>query len=50
MYFFYIDESGSRDPQVFKKKSDGTVANKDHIYVLTAISLPGAKEPSNWMV
>jgi hypothetical protein len=39
MYFFYIDESGSRDPQVFKKKSDGTVASKDHIYVLTAISL-----------
>jgi hypothetical protein len=39
MYFFYIDESGSRDPEVFQKKPDGTVVNKDHIYVLTAISL-----------
>ncbi len=34
MYFFYFDESGSRDPSV------GTPNNpKDHIYVLTAVGL-----------
>ncbi|MCY4342492.1 MAG: DUF3800 domain-containing protein [Gammaproteobacteria bacterium] len=34
MYFFYVDESGSRDP------SHGTAAHpKDHIYVLLAIGL-----------
>ena len=31
MYFFYFDESGSRDPSI------GTVAKpKDHLYVLLA--------------
>jgi hypothetical protein len=39
MYFFYIDESGSRDPQVRLEKPDGTTITKDHIYVLTAVSL-----------
>lgn len=34
MYFFYFDESGSRDPSI------GTPASpKDHIYVLTAVGL-----------
>lgn len=34
MYFFYIDESGSRDPSI------GTAAKpKDHIYVLLAVGL-----------
>src|SRR5579871_5022602 len=34
MYFFYFDESGSRDPSV------GTTANpKDHLYVLLAIGM-----------
>lgn len=39
MYFFYIDESGTRDPQVSAKKSDGTAYAKEHLYVLTAVSL-----------
>lgn len=39
MYFFYIDESGSRDPQASKIKADGTVQAKDHLYVLTAVAL-----------
>lgn len=39
MYFFYIDESGSRDPQTTKIKPDGTVVEKDPIYVLTAVGM-----------
>ena len=39
MYFFYIDESGSRDPAISMTKADGTVVPKDHLYVLTAVSL-----------
>ncbi len=39
MYFFYIDESGSRDPETSLKKADGTVVPKDHIYVLIGVSL-----------
>lgn len=39
MYFFYVDESGSRDPKVLQEKADGTITKKDHIYVLTAVSL-----------
>lgn len=39
MYFFYIDESGSLDPEVAGARSDGTKFNKDHLYVLTAVSL-----------
>lgn len=39
MYFFYIDESGTRDPEVIGKKSDGTTFAKEHLYVLTAVSL-----------
>lgn len=34
MYFFYFDESGSRDP------STGTPTNpKDHLYVLLAVGM-----------
>ena len=34
MYFFYFDESGSRDP------STGTTEKpKDHLYVLLAVSM-----------
>ena len=34
MYFFYFDESGSRDPSI------GTVAKpKDHLYVLLAVGM-----------
>ncbi len=39
MYLFYIDESGNRDPQVQGKRADGSTFNKDHIYVLLAVSL-----------
>ena len=39
MYFFYIDESGTKDPQVSGVKADGTPFTKDHLYVLTAVSL-----------
>ena len=39
LYFFYIDESGTRDPEVVKTKADGTTAPKEHLYVLTAVSL-----------
>ena len=39
MYFFYIDESGSRDPQTSKTKADGSVQAKEHLYVLTAVAL-----------
>lgn len=39
MYFFYIDESGSRDPQVTGTRQDGSIFAKDHLYVLTAVGL-----------
>jgi len=39
MYFFYIDESGSRDPETRKIKADGSTVIKDHLYVLTAVAL-----------
>jgi hypothetical protein len=39
MYFFYIDDSGSRDPTVQSVRADGTVVAKDHLYVLTAVGL-----------
>jgi len=39
MYFFYIDESGTRDPEVAKVRADGTTQPKEHLYVLTAVSL-----------
>jgi hypothetical protein len=39
MYFFYIDESGTKDPEVSGTRSDGSAYAKDHLYVLTAVSL-----------
>ncbi len=39
MYFFYFDESGSRDPKARETKPDGAVILKDHIYSLTAVGL-----------
>ncbi len=39
MYFFYFDESGSRDPKAFEARADGSAQAKDHIYSLTAIGL-----------
>jgi hypothetical protein len=39
MYFFYVDESGTRDPQVVGVGKDGKPFQKDHLYVLTAVSL-----------
>ncbi len=39
MYFFYIDESGTKDPEVTGVKPDGTSFTKEHLYVLTAVSL-----------
>jgi hypothetical protein len=39
MYFFYFDESGSRDPRASIALPDGSHRPKDHIYVLTALSL-----------
>jgi len=39
MYFFYFDESGSRDPRAFIALPNGSIQPKDHIYVLTALSL-----------
>jgi hypothetical protein len=39
MYFFYIDDSGNRDPGLQLVRPDGTVFVKDHLYVLTAVGL-----------
>jgi len=39
MYFFYIDESGTRDPEVAGVRKDGYPFTKDHLYVLSAVAL-----------
>jgi len=39
MYFFYIDESGTHDPSLVGTRKDGTKFDKEHLYVLTAVSL-----------
>lgn len=39
MYFFYFDESGSRDPKAVRVLADGSEVSKDHIYCLTAVGL-----------
>jgi hypothetical protein len=39
MYFFYVDEAGNRDPQIDGLTKKGEKIAKDHIYVLTAVSL-----------
>ena len=39
MYFFYVDESGTKDPQTTGLTKDGQPFEKDWLYVLFAISL-----------
>lgn len=39
MYLFYIDESGTLDPEVSFEKEDGTVVEKEWLYTLTAFGL-----------
>lgn len=40
MYFFYVDESGTKDPQTGKaRRPDGSEVHREHIYALTAVSL-----------
>jgi hypothetical protein len=39
MYFFYFDESGNRDPKCSVKLVDGSIEQRDPLYVLTAIGL-----------
>lgn len=39
MYFFYVDESGSRDPKVTGTRKNGTTFAKEHLYVLAAVGL-----------
>ena len=39
MYFFYVDESGTLDPEVTGRRADGSTFAKEHIYVLLAVCL-----------
>ena len=39
MYFFYVDESGTKDPKVSGTRKDGSLLEKDWLYVLFAVSL-----------
>ena len=39
MYLFYIDETGSRDPETQSIKADGTIREKDPLYALTAVGI-----------
>lgn len=39
MYLFYVDESGNLDCELTKVRADGSVLDKDWLYVLTAVSL-----------
>ena len=39
MYFFYIDESGSKDSKTTGTKVDGSSFGKDWVYVVTAVSV-----------
>lgn len=39
MYFFYVDESGSKDPKITGSRKDGSIITKDWPYVLFAVSL-----------
>ncbi len=39
MYFFYVDESGSKDPKISGVKKNGTKFEKDWLYILFAISI-----------
>lgn len=54
MYFFYIDDSGSRDPSFESVRPDGTTVPKDPVYVLTAVGFyektwrPIEEELTDW--
>jgi hypothetical protein len=37
MYFFYLDETGNRDPRFQEVKPDGSIRALDHLYVVTAV-------------
>jgi hypothetical protein len=39
MYFFYVDETGNRNPRVEIVRPDGRMVQNDWLYVLTAVSL-----------
>lgn len=39
MYFFYADESGTLDPSITGERADGSKYPKEHLYVLSAVSL-----------
>ncbi|MDA8090253.1 MAG: DUF3800 domain-containing protein [Nitrospiraceae bacterium] len=39
LYFFYVDESGTKDPKTIGTKKDGSACEKDRLYVLFAVSL-----------
>ena len=39
MYFFYFDESGTRDPEITGTRKDGSTFDKDTLYVLTAVGM-----------
>ncbi len=39
MYLFYVDETGNLDPETEKLNEDGTVTQKDWLYVITAFGL-----------
>lgn len=39
MYLFYVDESGTLDPEVEGTRPDGSVFEKEYLYVITAVSL-----------
>lgn len=39
MYFVYVDESGTRDPQTTGQRKDGSIFEKDWLYVLIGVSL-----------
>ncbi len=39
MYLCYIDETGNRDPRLTIPRKDGSIAEGDAVYVLTAVTL-----------
>ncbi len=39
MYLFYVDESGTLDPEVTGTRSDGTHFDKEWLYTMTAVGL-----------
>lgn len=51
MYFFYVDETGNRDPETSRVLPDGSQKEKDWLYVLTAVSLFEHKWPRfHWKI